>query len=269
MNVYRFEFGRQLRGFLVGEAVLLGVAVLLMVGAYPIYRDAKEAVEQVLDGFPPQFAALFGVSDGMFSFGGFYRFCSLYFMLIVAIMACAWGLSVFGRERRAKSSDFLFVMPIGRMRLYAAKLAVCLTMIAATGALFMAVMAMIYRGYGDDPTAASIPLPRILLAACSQVGVQMVFLAFGLLIAVLSRRAIGVSGTSTMVGILGFVLVSLPEMTGEDGWRLVSPFTWFNVDEALNHGRYEVGYSMLAMIVVAVCLAGAAVVYAHADVRNR
>ncbi|PLS31524.1 ABC transporter permease [Bifidobacterium margollesii] len=268
MNVYLFEVKAQMRGFLVGLIVLIGVAVLFLGGAYPIYRDSKTDVERMIDGFPPQFAALFGVNGDIFSFGGFYRFSSLYFMLIMAIMSCAWGLSVLGRERRSKAGDFLFVMPSPRIRLYLAKLAAGLTLVVVSGLLYLVAVALIYGHYGDDPTATSIPLSRLLLAAASLLGVGVLFLSFGVLAAVLLNRIRSVSGIATAFGVLGFMLVSLPEMTGETKYRLISPFTWFNVSEALDHGRYEAGYLTLAAVVAVACLACGAVLYARGDVRG-
>ena len=267
LHVYAFELKAQLRSFLIGTATLLAVAILLLAGVYPIYRDSKSSVEQVIDGFPPQFAALFGVNDDVFSFGGFYRFSSLYLMLTMAIMACAWGLAVFGREKRAKATDFLFVMPMPRGAVYAAKLAAGLTMVAVAGSAFLATVAAVYTRFRDDPTATAIALPRLLLAASSLFGVGVLFLAFGALAAVLLRRIRSVSGIATTLGILGFMLVSLPEMTGESKYRIVSPFTWFNVSEALDHGRYEAGHLMLAAAVALVCLAAGAAVYVRGEVR--
>ena len=268
MNVYLFELKSQLRSFFVGTATLIGVAALFLGGAYPIYRDSAADVERMIDGFPPQFAALFGVNAGIFSFGGFYRFSSLYFMLIVAIAACAWGLAIFGREKRAKAIDFLFAMPVSRLRLYAAKLAAGLTLVAASSLLFLCTVALLYGRYGDDSTATAIPLSRLLLAASALPGVGALFLSFGALTAVLLRRIRSVSGIATAFGVLGFMLVSLPELTGEEKYRIVSPFTWFNVSEALDHGRFEPGYLALAAAVVVACLAVGAVAYARGDVRG-
>ncbi|KAB5606309.1 ABC transporter permease subunit [Bifidobacterium jacchi] len=267
MNVYLFELRALLRSFLIGLAALLGVAVLMLAGAYPIYRDSQASVQQVIDGFPPQFAALFGVNDGIFSFGGFYRFSSLYFMLIMAIMAAAWGLAAFGREKRAKTTDFLFTMPASRIHIYAAKLAACLTLVIVAGLLFLATVAVLYGRFGDDPTATAIPLPRLLLAAASLLGVGVLFAAFGALTAVLLRRIRSVSGIATALGVLGFMLVSLPEMTGDDKYRIIAPFTWFNMAEALDHGRYEAGYLTLAATVAVVCVTAGLVAYARGDVR--
>ena len=267
MNVYLFELRALLRSFLIGLAALLGIAVLMLAGAYPIYRDSQASVQQVIDGFPPQFAALFGVNDSIFSFGGFYRFSSLYFMLIMAIMAAAWGLSAFGREKRAKTTDFLFTMPASRIHIYAAKLAACLTLVIATGLLFLATVAALYGRFGDDPTATAIPLPRLLLAASSLLGVGVLFTVFGALTAVLLRRIRSISGIATALGVLGFMLVSLPEMTGDDKYRIIAPFTWFNVSEALDHGRYEAGYLALAAVVAVACVTAGLVAYVRGDVR--
>ena len=266
MNVYLFELKTQLRAFLLGAGTLLVVTVLLLAGAYPIYRDSKASVEQVIAGFPPQFAALFGVSNDIFSFGGFYRFSSLYLMLIAAIMATAWGLSIFSREQRSKSTDFLFVMPISRRQLYLAKLAAGLTLVVIAILLYLVAIGLLYGLYRNDATAMAISLPRLLLAACSLFGVSILFFSFGTLTAVLMRRVRSVSGIATAFGVIGFMLVSLPEMTDDNKYRIVAPFTWFNIDEVLTHGRYEAGYIALAVVVTLICLIVGAIVYVRRDV---
>lgn len=268
LNVYTFELKSQFRAFLVGMITLLGVTVLMLVGAYPMYRDSASSVEAVIDGFPPQFATLFGINDDVFSFGGFYRFSSLYLMLTMAIMSCAWGLAIFGREKRAKAVDFLFVMPVPRAGLYLAKLAAGLTLVIISWLSFFVSVALIYSRFRSDPTATSIALPRLLLAAVSLLGVGILFLCLGALTAIILRRIRSVSGIATTFGVLGFMLVSLPEMTGEDTYRIVSPFTWFNVSEALDHGRYEVGYVALAMATIVGCLAVTAVLYVRGGVHG-
>lgn len=269
IHVLAFELKHLFGSFMIGALSAIGVLVLFVAGAYPIYRDAKAEVEPVLASMPPQFATVFGIGGGVniFTFAGFYRFSYLYIALVAAIAGTAWGLAAFAREKRSKAVDFLYTMPVGRSAVFAAKLLACLIAVLMFGALYVAAVvgtaAHIDAG-GDDSV---VPLPHLAVAALAVPAVALIFVGFGALLAVLLRRVRSVSGIATSLGLLGFITVSLPELTGEDKWRAVAPFLYFNQDKALVDGRYEPGWIAAAAILTAACLAVAYAVSVRGEVK--
>lgn len=75
MNVFLFELKHASRTALVWTAVLLAFLILLLTFAYPVFSESRADVEAMLAGFPPAFAAAFGLQvTDFFSFGGFMPF---------------------------------------------------------------------------------------------------------------------------------------------------------------------------------------------------
>lgn len=264
IHVFLFELRSLVRGFAVTAVALLGVLALFVGGAYPIYRDAKPQVMAILDNFPPQFAAAFGVSDDIFTFAGFYRFSYLYLALIIAIAASAWGLGSFSRERRAKTADFLLTMPVSRTGMFTAKLLACLTGVAAVGALYVGAVQLVAM-VADDGTG--VKAGHLAVASLAIPALAVVFLAFGALLGVSLRRVRSVAGIATGLGIMGFATASLPGLTGEDAWRAIAPFLYFSQDTALNEGRFETGWLVAAAALAALCLAASWLLFVRKDVR--
>lgn len=265
MNIYVFELKAQARSFVTGTLGLACMLLVLMLAVFPVYHEAQPQVEAVLAGFPPQFAAAFGLTDAVFAFSGFFAFGFLYFSLIGAILGASWGISVFAREKRSNCTDFLLTKNPSRPRVFLSKLAVCLTGIVLSSAVFVATAAVVYLMSENMSGGAS--LGRVVAAAATLAVIQLIFMSAGALVAVFVRRVRSVSGMATTFGIVGFILAAVPELTGEEALRVISPFTYLDVSEILTAGTLDGGYAALAAAVVVACLGIAFVQYCRVDVR--
>lgn len=250
MNVFAFELRQQARSIISGLVILLGLYAILMVGFFPIYSDAQSEVETVMAGMSPEFAAFFGIKSvgQLFSYGGFFQFSYLYLALTGAIMGAAWGLSVFAREKQNHCTDFLLTKPQSRTGIFVSKLAVCLLSIAIVNVLFLAEVALLYTATGD----ASLDLANLMLASSAVAGIQLLFCAVGAFLALFMRRVRSVSGIATAVGIAGFVLAALPSITGEESYRVIAPFLYFDINDALANGTFEAEWIALALAITVV-----------------
>ncbi|MCI1983486.1 MAG: ABC transporter permease [Bifidobacteriaceae bacterium] len=263
MNVYLFEFRRQWRSFLAGTLTQAIVAAVFLGGMYPMYHDSQKDVEKVLAGFPPRFAAAFGITKDMFSFGGFFAFIYVYLAIVAAIFGALWGLKVFGREKLDRCMDFLISKPASRMGLFWQKALVVLTGIVVMNGVFLGVALWVRTSVG----ATSPGVGQFVLMALAVGGVQLIFAALGALIAVLAPRLHSVTGLGVGLGILGFVLSALPPMTNESNFKAISPFSYFNVSQMQTQGTYETGYLVTAGALCVVALAVACVAYVRSDVK--
>ena len=65
MKILKFELKKQFLTVVIWEVIIIGILASLMLALYPIYLESKADVMKILDGFPPKFAAAFGlqVSD--------------------------------------------------------------------------------------------------------------------------------------------------------------------------------------------------------------
>ncbi|MEG0301802.1 ABC transporter permease subunit [Gordonibacter sp.] len=266
MNVYLFELRRQVGGIAVQTVVLAGLLALLMLGVYPIYAGAEDQVRSVLQGFPPEFAAAFGLSlDKLFSYGGFYAFGNLYLSLVGAIFAASLALAVFAREKRATCTDFLLTKPLGRTGAFLAKLLACVTGLVVVNAVYVTVAVAVHAASGDTSATAG----EVALASLGLAGTQAVFLSLGVLAATLLRRVRSVSGMASVLGFGGFVLSALVNLTEEEALRYVSPLQYFDPSAVFSNGAFDPAYAATAAAVMVVALVVSFVKYRVGDVSSR
>ncbi len=248
MNVFSYEFRCQIKNFIVWTVSLLLIFILFNTGMYKVFIDSRAAFEQMAESLPPAFAAAFGfVITELFTFSGFYTFVYTYIAVIGAIMAVTISLAVFSREKNSKCVDFLLTKPLSRARIFAAKLLVCLMLIAAMNILYIAAASAVYSGAGQEPSG----LGRFILAACALFFTQIVFMCFGILFAVFARKVRSVSGVATAIGFAGFILSALHSLLEKEAIRFVSPLKYFDPRSVFAGGGFETEYVVTAIVIIA------------------
>ena len=220
----------------------------------------------MLQGFPPEFAAAFGLSlEGLFSYGGFYTFGNLYLSLVGAIFAASLALSVFAREKRSACTDFLLTKPLGRTKVFLAKSLACVTDLVVINVLYVAVSVAVHAASGDTNTSSE----EVALASFGLMGTQGVFLSLGVLAATFLRRVRSVSGMASVLGFGGFVMSALVNLTGEEALRYISPLQYFELSTVFATGSFDPKYAAMAVLVVAAALIFSFVKYRVGDVLSR
>ena len=262
MSVYRFELRRTIGSAASWTAVLLALLIGLMRAVYPVFSASRADVEQVLAGFPPEFAAAFGVSmDDMFSYGGFYAFGALYLTLLGTIMASVLGIAIFAREKRAKCTDFLLTKPMTRGALFRQKLLAALTPLFLANVLYAIATLWLYRAAGGT----RVPVGNVLLASSALLLTQILMLSVAVTAAVRFRRVRSVSGLAMAIAFGAFVLSALQSILKEEALRFVTPYRYFDVTTAFFDGRFEARYALTAALVIAALMAVSYAVYCRRD----
>ncbi|UOO38576.1 ABC transporter permease subunit [Oscillospiraceae bacterium CM] len=261
MNIYVFELKAQLKSFIIWTVSLLLVLLIFMSGLFPVFMDSKDAVIKAYNGFPPQFAAAFGIFvDQLFSYGGFFQFIYSYISVIGAIMASIFAIAAFSREKRSKCVDFLLTKPVTRDDIFGAKFLSGLTLLGVANILFVALSVLLYHSSntGGDTW-------RVIWASCALFFTQLVFYAIGTLYAVLARKVRSVSGIATALGFAGFILTALNNMLHEDFLHYFAPLIYFEPYTVFANGGFEVKYAVTAAVVFAACVVFSFVKYRSAD----
>lgn len=263
MNIYSYEIRSQIKSFVIWTLSILLVYTVFMTGMFNVFMESRETIEKAYSGLPPAFAAAFGIYiDRLFTYGGFYSFLYNYIALIGAIMAAAFSASAFSREKRSKCVDFLLTKPLGRGKIFMAKLLSSLTLLAVANILFVAAASVGYTASGQDPEG----LGRLVWASCALFFTQLVFMAFGVLFAVYARKVRSVSGIATAFGFAGFILSALYSLLEEEAVHFIAPLKYFEPISVFTTGGFEVRYAVTAFAVTAVCLCLSYVKYIRYDV---
>jgi ABC-2 type transport system permease protein len=222
-----------------------------MAGIYPIFYESLDSVLKILQGFPPEFAVVFGFNiSNLFSYNGFFSFTFVYLSLVGAIMAIFLAVSTFGREKRSKCVDFLLTKPRKRGNIYAAKLLSNLTVLIMANIIFITAVIALYIGRNQDNSLVG----RFILAASGLFFTQLVFLAAGILYATLAKKVRSVSGIAIAFGFVGFILSGLQSILKEKAIRFIAPLKYFDPTAVFSTGGYETKYVITAIVVVVACI---------------
>lgn len=254
MNIFLFELKAQIKTFIIWTSVLLLTYTVFFEGIYPIFYDSLEDVLKMLSGFPPEFAAAFGVNiTDMFSYSGFFSFCFMYISIIGVIMAITLTVSAFAREKRSKCADFLLTKPIIRRDIFKAKLLSNLVLLIISNIIFTAGAVVLYLSENADGALTG----KFIIAASGIFFTQLVFLSVGIFYAVFTKKVRSIAGAATAFGFGAFILSALVNILEEEALFFIAPLKYFEPASVFSSGAYPTKYVIAAVIIFTVltCLA--------------
>lgn len=253
----RSLFGKTLRdrrrSLLWWTVGILAYMVLLEV-AYPALADQREALQALVESYPESLLAALGVAPGqdVFSPAGYVasQATALIVPLAFSLLAAAFGARAVAGEEEEGTMDLLLAAPISRTRVILEKAA---AMAAVMGWLSVVLFASIWLGRFFEMEIAAANIAGTSAAA------GLLALAFGSVAlaagAVSGRRGVTV-GVVSFLAVGSFLLNALGQVLPElEGWRLLSPFYYYDSSQPLVSG-YDWGHGAVLAVVA---LAGLAV----------
>ncbi len=265
MNLYLFEIRSYIRSAIIWIASIILMFMLLMNGMFPLYMDAADSIEAVLANFPPAFAQAFGIAIGkMFTFGGFYSFSFGYISLIAGVMASSLAITVFAREKKAKSLDFILTKPISRTKIFFNKLFACITILFMVNLVYEIFFVIVYYAVGEGDAS----LGRVIYGGAGVFFTQLLFLGFGIVFALTAKKIRSISGTGTLFGVTAFILSSLANVLEEETMYYIAPLKYFEPYRIFDGENYEGKFVVAAILILAVCLSVAYWKFIKSDTRQ-
>ncbi|CAM3827922.1 ABC transporter permease subunit [Mesobacillus zeae] len=265
MNIYRHELKAYRKSTIIWTFSLIGLTALFLSMFPSISKDAEQ-FGKLLEGYPEAVRKAIGLElDTFFSFLGFYSYTFLYITLAGAIQAMNLGLSVFSKEMREKTADFLLTKPVTREKVFLSKLLAALTSLLVTNVAFFAASFLISSRITTEDYSGK----AFLLISLTLLFIQLIFLALGLFISVFARQLKNITAVSfgTVFGF--FLLGMLSSTSGSDGaMRLLSPFKYFDTAYIIRHGEYEWRYILAASIIVLVSAAMGLIIFKKKDIHS-
>jgi ABC-2 type transport system permease protein len=246
MNIFKFEIKNVLR-----QAILWAITLCLVLFSfsllYPAFSAGKQELTKVLSGYPPAFAAAFGLNLTLiFSFNGFYSFILMYINLTVAIMALYFGIMIFSREKRTKTSDFLLSKPIGRNQIFFEKFIAAFLTVLFVDFLLTALTVSIF--FTSDTGGASYG--DFMLMVIGVVILSYFFLSVGILIAHLMPKVKSPSGIAVSCGFIFFIITMVQGIVQEDFMKYLSPMKYFVGDNVTINHSYDPVFLTISIIVI-------------------
>lgn len=243
------------------------VAVILLVGffmsLFPAISHDADQFKKLLEGYPPAVRKAIGVSIGSItSLLGFYSYCFLYVVLCGSIQAMNLGIGIIAKEVQDKTADFLFTKPVTRVTVMTAKLLAAFGSILITNLIYILAAGLISHAVSNG----SFDSKNFLLISLTAFYVEIMFMALGVIVAVIARKIKSVLPLSLSIVFGFFILSMFGSVIGEKTVRYLTPFQYYDTSYILKHGHYESVFIIIEVIFVILAIAISYLIYTKKDI---
>lgn len=263
--IYRYEFRQRWSSVGIWAGSLAGLLLLFM-ALFPSFSADMAAMNQILDNFPPEFKAAFGLNAlNLATLEGYFGFCFVFCQLCLAIQAANYGLSLVSVEEDDLTADFLLTRPLSRPSILTSKLLAALTSLLVTQILFWAVsLASIAIFKGDAPYEQR----AITLLLGSVVVFQLLFFSLGLLISLLAKRIRSVTPWSLGLAFGTYVISGFSGILEDVKLEYLSPFKHFDPGQIIKDLHYDTRLVILDVVIIAVAIVVSYWLYQKRDIAS-
>lgn len=263
VNIYRHELRIRLRSVIIWSLAVMGLLIIYF-SFFSVFADQAALMNEMMDKFPPQMTAAFGLDRmDLSSVMGYYSFIFLLVQLCLAIQASNYGFGLVSIEESELTADFLLTKPISRTRVLTNKLLAALTSLTITNlAVWVSSFAAIALFRGEHEYEPS----TLFLLLLSIVIFQLFFLSVGLVISLLVKRVRSVTPYALGLGFGMYVLSAFSGLLGDISLELITPFKHLDAAFIVQNGAYDGPLVLLNLTVSLVAVAFSYRLYLRRDI---
>lgn len=264
MNIYLHELKVYRKSTIIWTLALVAV-ILLFINLFPIFAGEARLMEKVLENFPEEFKKAFGIYDFDFStLLGFYGYIFSFILLSGAIQAMNLGVGILSVEVSQGTADFLLSKPIPRTTVVTSKLLAAITSVAITNIFYLIAayisVEVILSGVYDKKI--------FFMMSITLFFVQLIFIALGLFISVVVKKIKSVLSISLSVVFGFYILEMFGSIIGEDKMKYLTPFKYFDLQYVIKHGKYEIRFIVLSIVLIGTAIIGSYILYSRKDITS-
>jgi len=263
--IYRYELRQRWSSVGVWAGSLAGLLLTFM-ALFPSFSADMAVINQIMENFPPEFKAMFGLNALNFAtLEGYFGFCFVLCQLCLAIQAANYGLSLVSVEEAELTADFLLTRPLSRPTILTSKLLATLTSLLVTQIILWAVsLASIAMFKGEvhyEPRA-------IFLLLGSGLIFQLIFFSVGLLLSLLVRRMHSVTPWSLGLAFGTYVISAFSGILGDVKLEYLSPFKHFDPGQIIRDMHYDMRLVLLDGLLVVLAISVSYWLYQKRDITS-
>jgi ABC-2 type transport system permease protein len=262
-NIYRHEFRTHLKSVLTWSMAVTGI-LFVYFSFFSLFADQAALMNQMLDNFPQEFRAAFGLDNmNLADVLGYFSFIFLFVQLCLAIQAGNYGFGLVSIEESELTADFLLSKPVSRVQVLTSKLLAALTGLTITNLVvwagsFLAIS--LFRGEREYEA-------RVLVLLLISIAIfQLFFLSVGLVISLLVKRVRNVTPYALGLGFGTYVLGAFSGMLGDVKLELITPFKHFDAAYIVKQGAYDTPLVLLNVVVSLLALGLSYWLYIRRDI---
>lgn len=269
MNIFRFEFKRNLKSCLIWSAICSALIILFM-SMFPSMKSSgmQDIIFSKIDALPSGMLEAFNISMINFSnLNDYLGYAIQYIFMAGAVYAALLGVSSLIKEETDGTIEFLYSKPVKRSsilfsKLLAIALIYCLFVVIV--GIFTICISIIVKP--EDISVLNM-IMDIKIIFIGMIILGYVFMAIGLLLSVIIKSS--KQGTSLSIGV--FFITYFLGITGKikeevKVLKLLSPFDYFLPSKLLKDGL-NITYTIVSVIVIIVLIFLSNFIYKRKDMK--
>ena len=248
MNIYKFELSMYKKSIFIWS-LFVPMGLMFYMAFYPMMAADTSGFEQIVDNFPTEFLAFFGMTPDLpiFSLSGYYALTFGMTQIPLAIQASNYGFHMLSVEERELTADFLLSKPISRGRILISKFLAALTSLTVTNiSVWLSSIAIILLVKGEG----TFDFTNVIILLTTIVFFQLTFFGIGMLISVSVKKISSVLSYSMALGFGLYIMSSFGQMLSSDIFGLVTPYSHFGPVYILVSGTYNWSLAIISFLVI-------------------
>jgi ABC-2 type transport system permease protein len=266
MNIFKFEL-RMMKKSIFLWAFFVPFGLVFYMLFFPMMQGDTETFQSLMDGFPDEFLAFFGMSPELpvFSLLGYFGLSFGMIQIPLAIQASNYGFHILSVEERELTADFLLSKPITRGKILVFKCLAAFTGLTIVNiAVWISSILILLVIKGDE----SPNFMNVNLVLSTTVFFQLVFFSIGLLISVSIKKVGSVLSFSMALGFGLYLLSSFGSILSSNMFKVLSPYSHFDPGYILINGHYDWGLAIISFLVILIAFPLSYLLYKNRNIAS-
>ncbi|MFS8118865.1 MAG: ABC transporter permease subunit [Microcoleus sp.] len=252
MNIFLKELGSYKKGLFFWS---LGMITLVASGMakYATYKAAGgQSITELLAQLPNSIQLIFGLSGFDLSQpSGFYGVLFIYLALMATVHAVLLGTDIIAKEERDRTTEFLFVKPISRVRVITEKLYAGLCNILLLN-IITTISSIYFVNYFGKTNSLN---GEIILLMTALLILQLLFFFAGTAIAAVSKKPKSSASIATAVLLFTFILSFVININQSlDSLKYLTPFRYFDAKTIMANVALDPLYVAISLVVIGILI---------------
>jgi len=250
MNILKFEIKKNLKSFIIWNVCIFAF-LTLVITKYTGFADDGSTVSALLDSFPKQFLAMFGMGRvDISTLSGYFSVVYDYMLIILGIYAILLGYKTIIGENEDKTYEFIYTRPVSRYKILVIKMATALLELLVTMLLIYLCINISLKIYDIDNT-----LGKGLFVALNGMFVfSLIFFSLTILLCAAIKtkriRNLAIYGMFFLTYFIGVIYELVPDTKI---LRIFTPFKYCDSLEIVN-GNINIYLLLVSYMIIGLSL---------------
>lgn len=251
MNIFVRELKahwKSLLGWSIAMILLIASGMAKFTSLGPDGQNAN----QLFGAFPKPVLVILGIQGLDLSTAiGYFGVIFLYLQLTASIHAAMLGSEIISKEERDKTSEFLFVKPVTRLRAVTEKLLAGLLNLIVLNAVTMASSIAMVAVYANNYHNNNL----IIMMMAGLFIMQLIFFALGASLAGYFKNPKLPSIVATTILLVTYIIWVIFDLNSKlDFLKYLTPFRYFDASVMIGDGHLDLFYVALSLVITTVLI---------------